>query len=265
MLFWLPLALLAAAPVSPPPNESRTPLKLTRPATPKLTKINAPYCAGDYSNDFAALNKRAAEVTAKVENAFTYCVRVTATYECLSYAGDGTMKRQKKYATAHGTAFAYKKSGADTLLVTNQHVTEFPPVSDEDHPVEGVPIGCKRVSDSLKIVESDKDAFESDDVSLTKVVSDPALDISIIKTRAPLAVMPWKIGKSAALKERNVVDVRGFPLGAFKATSLGKVISTYDRDDYKDWDHDDFVIDAAMSRRSSAPAPRSWPTAARTR
>lgn len=251
MLFVLPLVVLSAAPVAPPPNESKTPLKLTKPATPKLQKINAPYCAGDYSNDFAALSKRAAELTSKVENAFTYCVRVTATYECLSYAADGTMKRAKKYATAHGTAFAYKKNGGDVLLVTNQHVTEFPAVSDEDHPVDGVPVGCKRVADSLKIVESDKDAFESDDVPLSKVVSDPALDISIIKARAPLAVMPWKIGRSAALKERNVVDVRGFPLGAFKATSLGKVISTYDRDDFKDWDHDDFVIDAAMSPGNS--------------
>lgn len=251
MLFWLPLVVLVAAPVTPPPNESRTPLKLTKPVPAKPQKLNAPYCQGDYSNDFAALNKRAAEMTSKVENQFTYCVRVTATYECLSYAGDGTVKRAKKYVTAHGTAFAYRKQGADTLLVTNQHVTEFPPVSDEDHPVDGIPFGCKRVSDTMKIVDSDKDAFESDDVALSKVVSDPALDISIIKARAPLAVLPWKLGKSAALKERNVVDVRGFPLGAFKATSLGKVISTYDRDDFKDWDHDDFVIDAAMSPGNS--------------
>ena len=52
-----------------------------------------------------------------------------------------------------------------------------------------------------------------------------------------------------ALRERNVVDVRGFPLGAFKATNLGTVISTYDHDDYKEWDHDDFVIDALLTTR----------------
>ncbi len=238
--------------MSPPPNESRTPLKLTKPtSSPRISKINAPYCQGDYSNDFAALSKRAAELTNKPESGFTYCVRVTATYECLSYAGDGTVKRAKKLVTAHGTAFAYRKQGSDTLLVTNQHVTEFPAVSDEEHPVDGVPIGCKRVSDAMKIVDSDKDAFESDDISLNRVVADPALDIAIIKAKATLNILPWKLGKSAALKERNVVDVRGFPLGAFKATSLGKVISTYDRDDYKDWDHDDFVIDAAMSPGNS--------------
>jgi len=250
-VLWL-IAILAAAPVTPPPNESRTPLKLTKPQAPaKLQKINAPYCQGDYSNDFAALNKRAGELISKPENAFTYCVRVTATYECLSYAADGTVKRARKSVTAHGTAFGFRKQGAETLLVTNQHVTEFPPVSDEEHPVDGVPVGCKRVADSMKIVESDKDAFESDDIALSRVVADPALDIAIIKAKTPLNILPWRIGKSASLKERNVVDVRGFPLGAFKATSLGKVISTYDRDDFKDWDHDDFVIDAAMSPGNS--------------
>jgi len=251
-MVWL-LAFLAAAPVTPPPNESaRTPLKITRSAAPpKLQKINAPYCQGDYSNDFAALTRSAVELTSKAETSFTYCVRVTATYECLSYAPDGSMKRSKRSVTAHGTAFAYRKQGSDTLLVTNQHVTEFPAVSDEEHPVEGVPLGCKRVSDSLKIVDSDKDAFETDDINLSRVVTDSALDIAIIRAKAPLAMLPWKIGKSASLKERNVVDVRGFPLGAFKATSLGKVISTYDRDDFKDWDHDDFVIDAALSPGNS--------------
>jgi S1-C subfamily serine protease len=250
-VLWL-LAILAAAPVTPPPNESRTPLKLVKPATPvKLQKLNTPYCQGSYSNDFAALSKSAAELTSKPEGSFTYCVRVTATYECLSYAADATVKKSKKLVTAHGTAFAYRKQGSDTLLVTNQHVTEFPPVSDDEHPVEGVPIGCKRVSDSMKIVDSDKDAFETDDINLSRVIADSALDVAIIKARAPLNVLPWKMGKSASLRERNVVDVRGFPLGAFKATSLGKVISTYDRDDYKDWDHDDFVIDAAMSPGNS--------------
>ena len=250
-MWWL-VAILSVAPVTPPPNESRTPLKLTKPASPpKLHKINAPYCQGDYSNDFAALSKSAADLTSKPDSAFTYCVRVTATYECLSYAADGTVKRAKRSVTAHGTAFAYRKQGTETLLVTNQHVTEFPTVSDEDHPVDGVPFGCKRVTDAMKIVDSDKDAYEADDIALSRVVADPALDIAIIKAKAALNILPWRIGKSAALKERNVVDVRGFPLGAFKATSLGKVISTYDRDEYKDWDHDDFVIDAAMSPGNS--------------
>jgi len=59
------------------------------------------------------------------------------------------------------------------------------------------------------------------------------------------------VGRSADLKERNVVDVRGFPLGAFKATNVGKVVSTYDHDDEKDWDHVDFVVDAQLSPGNS--------------
>jgi serine protease Do len=63
--------------------------------------------------------------------------------------------------------------------------------------------------------------------------------------------MPWKIGRSALVRERNAVDVRGFPLGAFKANNVGKVISAYDRDDYKSWAHDDFVVDALLSPGNS--------------
>ena len=63
--------------------------------------------------------------------------------------------------------------------------------------------------------------------------------------------MPWKVGRSADLRERNVVEVRGFPLGAFRATNIGKVISAHDHDDYGDWDHDDFVIDALLSSGNS--------------
>jgi serine protease Do len=63
--------------------------------------------------------------------------------------------------------------------------------------------------------------------------------------------LPWKIGRSAGIRERNVVDVRGFPLGAFHATNVGKVVSAYDHDDEKDWDHDDFVVDALLSPGNS--------------
>ena len=90
-----------------------------------------------------------------------------------------------------------------------------------------------------------------DDVPATVVVTDPQLDVAILRAHAPLQVMPWKIGRSADLRERNVVEVRGFPLGAFRATNIGKVISAHDHDDYGDWDHDDFVIDALLSSGNS--------------
>jgi serine protease Do len=224
------------------------PARVTAAVDPR----SAPYCHGAYANEFTALSSRVAEITARPENQFTYCLRVTATYECVSYGQDGTLKRTRKNVVAHGTAFAYRRDRGDTLLATNQHVTDFPPVTDEEHPVEGVPYGCKRISDAMKLVENERDAYEADDVPLTRVVSDVGLDMAVVRAKgATVQVMPWKFGKSSALRERNVVDVRGFPLGAFKATNLGTVISTYDHDDYKEWDHDDFVIDARLSQGNS--------------
>lgn len=221
----------------------------------KLAAIDSrarPWCQGAYATDFSALTPKSAEFSSRAENQFTYCLRVTATYECVSYASDGSIKRTKKNVTAHGTGFAYRRDKADTLLATNQHVVEFPPVTDDEHLVDGVPAGCKRVSDGVRIVENERDDYEADDVALSRVAADAALDLAVVRAKGiALNAMPWKFGKSAGLRERNVVDVRGFPLGAFKATNLGTVISTYDRDDFKEWDHDDFVIDARLSQGNS--------------
>ncbi len=241
------LALLVAA--SPPPAER--PSRPAPPPPPPVKKAPPPYCTGTYADDFAALSKAAAELEAKPEGQFTQCVRTTAVYECLSYGGDGAIKRTKQSTTAHGTSFAFKRQGAETLLLTNFHVTEWPAVTDDDHTVSGVPSGCKRISDTLRIVDNEKDSFEADDIQLSRVVTDPVLDMAVVKAKAPLTVMPWKVGRSAALRDRNVVEVRGFPLGAFKATVEGRVTSTYDHDDYKDWDHDDFVVDAQLSKGNS--------------
>ncbi|HEX4622003.1 MAG TPA: serine protease, partial [Myxococcaceae bacterium] len=237
---WLALCaapLLAAAP-------------LPHPAAP-VPAPPSPYCAGDYADDFSVMSPAAREFESHPQQPYTFCVRTSAVYECPSYGTDGNLRRTRRKAMAHGTGFAYRQQNGDTLLLTNQHVAEWPPVTDEDHPVDDVPAGCKRVSDFLRIVDNEADAYEPDDIPLTKVVADPQLDIAILKTRAPLAVMPWKIGRSAGLRERNVVDVRGFPLGAFKATNVGKVVSAYDHDEYKDWDHDDFVVDALLSPGNS--------------
>jgi len=88
-------------------------------------------------------------------------------------------------------------------------------------------------------------------VPVARVVTDPQLDVAVLKAHSDLHVMPWKIGRSSAIRERNAVEVRGFPLGAFRATSLGKVISEHDHDDYGEWDHDDFVVDALLSAGNS--------------
>lgn len=238
------LAVWAAAPELPEATvrDSKVSLGAKTPA----------YCAGTYASDFLALSKKSVEFAQRPDNQFTYCVRVTATYECLSYAADGSLRRAKKTATSHGTAFAYRRDKGDTLLATNHHVIEYPPVTDDEHQVEGVPAGCKRIADTVKIVENERDEFDTDDVALSKVVTDPGLDVAVVRAKATaLNVMPWRFGKSAALRERNVVDVRGFPLGAFKAINTGTVISTFDRDDYKDWEHDDFVVDARLSTGNS--------------
>lgn len=107
------------------------------------------------------------------------------------------------------------------------------------------------MSDAIRIVDDEGDAFDRDDVPLSRVVADPQMDVSVLRARAPLPVMPWKVGRSAALRERNAVDVRGFPLGVLRTTNVGKVTSAYEHDRDREWDHDDFVIDALLSPGNS--------------
>jgi S1-C subfamily serine protease len=234
-----PGAAVSAAPLASPP-----------PALPQLAAPEAPYCAGEYADDFASLSPRAREFEAR-QQPYTYCIRTAAVYECPSYASDGTLRKTRRRVVAHGTGFGYRQSGNETLIVTNGHVAEWPAVTDEEHPVEDVPAGCKRVSDSLRVVENEADAYERDDVPLSRVVADPQLDVAVLRAKAALAVVPWKLGRSAALRERNVVDVRGFPLGVLRANNVGKVVSAFERDDDREWEHDDFVVDALLSPGSS--------------
>jgi len=208
------------------------------------------YCRGDYAEDLAALSPHARDVEAGARS-YSFAVRTTATYECIAYGADGNLKRTRETATAHGTAFGYRRDGDGTLLVTNQHVAEWPAVTAIDHPVDNIPAGCKRVADTLKIVDNDQDRFADDDIPLSRVVVDPALDVAILRAAVPLPVIPWQIGTSAALAARAVVEVKGFPLGAFQATNLGKVISAHDHDEQGERDHDDFVIDALLSSGGS--------------
>jgi serine protease Do len=219
----------------------------TRPSSPAPPR---PHCLGHYADDFAALSVRARELD-QSKASYTFCVRTRAVYECPYYGSDGALRRNRKTAVAHGTAFAYQRRGGGTLLLTNQHVADWPAVTDAEHRVEDVPLGCRRVSDSLEIVDNDSDRFEEDDVPLTRVVSDERLDVAVLKAPRTLPVMPWKIGRSERLRVRNAVNVRGFPLGVFKATHVGKVVSIQDHDEHGEWDHDDFVIDALLSAGNS--------------
>jgi serine protease Do len=207
-------------------------------------------CVGDYAEDLTALSPGARELEARTKP-YSYAVRTTATYECVAYGGDGNLKTNRVSTMAYGTAFGYRHTGEDTLLLTNQHVAEWPAVTDADHPVDGVPAGCKRVADALRIVDNDHDDYAADDVPLTRVVVDPALDIAILKAKTKLEIMPWKVGKSAGVAARMAVEVKGYPLGAFSATNVGKVVSPYDHDDFGTWNHDDFVVDALLTHGGS--------------
>jgi S1-C subfamily serine protease len=210
------------------------------------------FCSGAYADDFAALSPTAREAEQKPQSqSWVYAIRTTATYECLSYAGDGNVRRVRRKALAHGTGFGYRQQNGETYILTNQHVAEWPAVTDDEHKVDDVPPGCKRISDAVRIVESERDSYDRDDTPLQRVVTDRSMDMAVLKAHALLPILPWKVGRSADLKERNVVDVRGFPLGAFKATNVGKVVSTYDHDDEKEWDHVDFVVDAQLSPGNS--------------
>ncbi|HTR49763.1 MAG TPA: serine protease [Kofleriaceae bacterium] len=215
-----------------------------------MASADVPYCNGAYAEDMSAMSPRAHEIEQQAAT-YAFAVRTSATYECVSYGSDGELHKRPIAALAYGTAFGYRRDGNDTLLVTNEHVAEWPAVTDADHPVDGVPAGCKRIADALAIVDDDHDDYAPDDVPLARVVADPALDVAILRAHAPLGVLPWRVGKSAALVARDAVEVKGFPLGEFRATNVGKVISAYAHDDQGDWNHDDFVVDALLTSGGS--------------
>ena len=208
------------------------------------------YCAGEYAEDLSALSPHARSLETPTSS-YSYAVRTSATYECVSYGRDGNLKHTRTTVQAYGTAFGYRRDGGDTLLLTNQHVAEWPAVTDEDHAVDGVALGCKRVSDTLKIVDNDHDDYPGDDVPLTRVVTDPTLDVAVLRAHTRLEIIPWRVGRSAALATRNIVEVKGFPLGEFQATNIGKVVSPYDHDVQGVRNHDDFVIDALLTSGGS--------------
>jgi serine protease Do len=224
-------------------------LLLVAPSLAIAESESPQYCIGDYAEDMSQLAPKAREL--EHQPPYSFCVRNTVIYECLSYATDGSVRRTRRRGVQHGTAFAYKQDNGSTLLLTNEHVAEWPAVTPDARVVDGVPPGCKRVSETIKLVDDENDAYEADDVPLTRVVVDPQLDAAVLRAKVALPVLPWKIGRSAGLHERDAVEVRGFPLGAFAATNVGKVISAFQHDDEGQWDHDDFVVDALLSAGNS--------------
>jgi serine protease Do len=217
----------------------------------RLSAMTAVGCDGDYADSLQAQSLRNREVDKGSRSQFSYLVRSTARYECPFFGPDGKLRRRRVQASELGSAFAYEQAGGDTYLLTNEHVAAWPEVTDTLHRIEGVPEGCKRVEDKLRIVRDERDDFEAGQVALTRVAVDPLLDAAILKAGQKLTIMPFRVGKSAGLRQGNVVEVRGFPLGVMQAVSSGKVVNPYDRDQEQGWDHVDFVIDALLSEGNS--------------
>ena len=55
-----------------------------QPRRPPQQRAPAPYCAGQYADDFGALSAAARDFDHRPEATFSYCTRNVAVYECLS-------------------------------------------------------------------------------------------------------------------------------------------------------------------------------------
>lgn len=208
-------------------------------------------CVGAYAPTVQAISAAVARYENEPGHSFVYCLRTVATYEQAYYGRDGRLKKRMLRATAHGTGFGYRQSGSETYLLTNHHVSSWPEVTEEDGQVRGVPAGARRVSEQLFIVRNDEDDYEPGFIPLSEVAADPSLDATVVKARRPLNVMPYAVGSSAALKNGDAVEVRGYPLGAFAAANVGKVTNPFVEDTDKDWNHADFALDALVNRGNS--------------
>jgi serine protease Do len=208
-------------------------------------------CEGEYADTLQVQSVRTRDLEQGPRSQYSYLVRSSAKYECPFFGPDGKLRRRHVQASELGSAFAYEAVGNDTYLLTNEHVASWPDVTDGQHRIDGVPEGCKRVEDRLRIVRDERDDYEPGQIVLQRVAVDPLLDAAILKANQRLTVLPYKVGKSAALRQGNAVVVRGFPLGVMQAVSSGKVVNPYDRDQEQGWDHVDFVIDALLSEGNS--------------
>jgi len=213
----------------------------------RLSATTATQCQGDYADTLQLQTPRTREIDQGPRGQYSYLVRSSARYECPFFGPDGKLRRRRVQATELGTAFAYEVSGGDTYLLTNEHVASWPDVTDSFHKIDGVQEGCKRVEDKLRIVRDEHDDFEPGQIPLVRVAVDPLLDAAILKANQRLSALPFRVGKSAGLRQGNAVEVRGFPLGIMQAVSSGKIVNPYDRDQEQGWDHVDFVIDALLA------------------
>lgn len=256
----IPVALLSLGAAAPQPSVSGVhPIGLRPPLTGSTAKsselapwrVMSPTCTGEYADFLSDLLPANAAFEKGPDSNYSYCLRTIATYEHVYYGHGGKLKRTYLKAESHGTGFAYKLKDGDYYLATNEHVAEYPDVTDDDHTVDGVPAGSRKVREVVKIVANESDDYEPGQIPLTKVLADSALDVAVFKTKHPLKLVPYRIGRSAALRAGNVVLARGYPLGVFPASNTGKVINPYAEDDDTRWHHVDFVTDALLNSGNS--------------
>jgi serine protease Do len=242
LLTALLLAPVVPAAVQQAKGKAKLPPAAAQPAIP-------PLCNGDYADALPVAKANA--ILDSARDPFVFAIRNTATYEHVYYGHDGKLRRAYLRSVVHGTGFSYRVVNGETQIVTNEHVASQPDVTDDDHNVDGVPKGSKKVREQLKIVRDENDDYEPGHVPLIKVLSDPAADIAVLKAKKQLGVMPYRIGRSGALRPGNLVQVRGFPLGAFAALNTGKVLNPMTLDSERAWNHADFVVDALLNSGNS--------------
>ncbi len=208
-----------------------------------------PSCAGAYADDLslAGVDARRRDEGTR----YAYALRSRATYQCPFFDRDGNLRRRRENVVSHGTAFALRRDAGFTYLVSNEHATDWPQVTTPEDRVEGIPLGCKRITDRMWLVDNEADEYEADDIEVQRVLSDAELDLAVVKTSVKLPLLPFRIGRSAALRPGNAVEIRGFPLGAFQALSIGKVTNARHPDEEQGWHHTDMVVDAQLSRGQS--------------
>src|SRR5207302_10730636 len=148
----------AAVPAKAHPAKPVSKPKVSAPPAPPLL------CAGDYADALPV--EKASSIVDAVKESFVFAIRNTATYERIYYGRDGKLRRAYLRSIVHGTGFAYRMLNGETHLVTNEHVASQPEVTDEDHPVDGVPTGSKKVREQLKIVRDETDDYEPGHVLL---------------------------------------------------------------------------------------------------
>ena len=233
------------------------------------TSVRGPYCSGPTPTTSPPSPPRHARAEQKPQSqTWTYAIRTSATYECLSYGTDGNLRRVKKKTLAHGTGFGYRQQNGETLILTNQHVAEWPPVTDDDHKLEDVPVGCKR---AVRFAQDRRVGARH-----LRPRRHPAAAGGHRQVDGHGHPQGPRPAAHPALEGGPLGGPRGtqrggrarLSLGAFKATNVGKVVSTYDHDDEKDWDHVDFrgrrpavagqLRLAGARRLPAAPGSSSW-------